>query len=501
MTTSRMARPIRLHLSWRRNGDNFDVALAVNRLLAHNHPVWWCLKPSGRIEAGDYLVEGPSSLAELLSAFGLSTSPWSSRLPEGVRRLEAPRVSLLAGQASAYPYFAYYALCLTRLGLSYDPVGGPEITRGGLHGANLFVLPGGFAIWGLDMSEKSPGADAVVRAFLERGGGCIGSCGGAYYLSAGRQGWTGTAWTRPRYTHEYLQSGTGIVSLKLEDHLLALGCPTTMEIPYYHGPIYDDAGPGVEVAGVFHDLCLPGRLAIDNPLEARRFRREMAGRPAILRAQGTRGRAILFSPHPEMGDLVRKYVALDGYVRRYLPIRGQRTMEETLRAYRPLDSPTFHLILNATHALLMTAPSRRPRRLSEPARLEVQLARSLFSLRSFQKATERSLASLRLAGSTGHGSVVRTVATELAARLVPTADNLARALRRLGRARSAEAQRILNAWKHLAGQATEALAQGRRSSRPVAEQLLHVELAICLWDAWRRLIEAELVVAPVRPRR
>jgi hypothetical protein len=496
-----MARLVRLHLSWRRNGDNFDVALAVNRLLAHNHPIWWCLKSSGTAEAGDYLLEGPSSLAERLSALNVSTVRWCGRLPQGAQRLEPPRISLLAGQASAYPYFAYYALCLTRLGLSYDPVGGAEIAQDGLHGANLFVLPGGFATWGLDMSENSPGADAVVRAFLEKGGACIGSCGGAYYLSAGRHGWTGTAWARPRYTHEYLQSGTGIVSLRLADHLLAVGCPPTMEVPYYHGPIYDDAGPGVKVAGVFHDLCLPGRLAIDNPLEASRFKREMAGRPAILRAQGSRGRAILFSPHPEMGDLVRKYVALDGYVRRYLPIRGQRTMEETLRAYRPLDSPSFHLILNATHALMMTPVDRSGGGTQMPAGVDAHAVRWLSGLRSFQETTGKLLASSRVARSTAYGAVVRTVATELAARLGPAANDLASALRRLSKTRSPETRRMLNAWSHLAGQATHALAQGRRSTPPVAEQLLHVELAICLWEAWRRLIEAELAIAPLGSRR
>ncbi|HWU40453.1 MAG TPA: hypothetical protein VN203_22625, partial [Candidatus Acidoferrum sp.] len=170
-----MGRPFRLHLSWRRNRDNFDVAVAVNRLLAHNHSVWWCLQPSWTIEAGDYLLEGSSLLAEQLAAFGLTTTRWSGRLPSGVRRLETPSIALLAGQASAYPYFAYYALCLTRLGLTYYPVSGAEILRDGLYGANLFVLPGGFAIWGLDMSEQSPGADGVVREFLERGGACIGS--------------------------------------------------------------------------------------------------------------------------------------------------------------------------------------------------------------------------------------------------------------------------------------------------------------------------------------
>jgi len=74
-----MARPVRLHLSWRRNGDNLDVALAVNRLLAHNHPVWWCLKLAGTVEAGDYLLEGPSGLAERLSALNVSTVRWSGR--------------------------------------------------------------------------------------------------------------------------------------------------------------------------------------------------------------------------------------------------------------------------------------------------------------------------------------------------------------------------------------------------------------------------------------
>ncbi len=495
-----MPRPVRLHLSWRRNGDSLDIALAVNSLLAHNHPAWWCLKPSGAVEPGDYLVEGPPDLPARLAALGLSAVPWPGRLPQGAQPLERPRVSLLAGRASAYPSFAYFALCLARLGLSYDPVGGPEIVRGAMRAANLFVLPGGFATWGLDTAEAAAGADAAVRAFLESGGACIGSCGGAYYLSAGRPAWTGTAWARPRYTHEYLQSGTGIVSLKLADRVLGLGCPTTVELPYFHGPIYDEVGRGSAVAAVFHSLCLPGRLAIDNPLEGRRFRREMAGRPAILRARGPRGRAVLFSPHPEMGDLVRKYIALDGYVRRYVSIRGRRTMEETLQAYKPLDSPAFRLVLNAAHALMMEKAGRRPRNTPEPAKGGMHPAHPLSGLRSFRRAAGEILASIRLSQSAGHGAVVRTVAEDLADRLPPAANSLAKVLRRLSGAPGAEGQRILGAWNHLARQGTEVLAQGWLSRRPVAERLMHVELAICLWDAWRRLIEAELLLAPAGSR-
>ncbi|HSB68114.1 MAG TPA: hypothetical protein VLT62_02095 [Candidatus Methylomirabilis sp.] len=512
-----MARSVWLHLSWRRNGDGYDVPLAVNRLLAHGHPVWWCLRPSGTAEAGDYLVEGPSSLVDRLSALGLSAAAWTGLLPRGARPLETPRICLLAGTASAYPYFAYYTLCLTRLGLSYHPVGGAGIAQGALLDANLLILPGGFAIWGLDMAEAAPGADASVRTFLEGGGACLGSCGGAYYLSAGRPAWTGTVQARPRYTHEYLQSGTGIASLRLADHLLALGCPATVEVPYYHGPIYEDVGPEIEVAATFDSLCLPGRLGIDNPMEARRFAREMAGRPAILRAEGARGRAVLFSPHPEMGDLVRKYVALDGYVRRYASIRGRRTLEETLKAYRPSDSPAFRLVLNATHALTMHSRTRRsagypryrrgsrtpsgPWAPSKPARAEAPRGDPLSSLRSFQKAAGELLASLRVTGSTGYGSMVRAVAEDIAGRLAPAADKLDETLRLLRVSPGAEGRRILVAWNHLATQGTETLGQGGLFKRPAAERLLHVDLAICLWDAWRRLIETERLLASVRSGR
>ena len=207
------------------------------------------------------------------------------------------------------------------------------------------------------------GADDRVRAFLSEGGTAMGSCGGAYYLSAGRPAWTGTAQAKPLYTHEYLQSGVGVTTLEMREGPLALGCPPTMEVPYYHGPIYDVLGPDIEVAATFRELALSGGLAIDNPLDRETFRRDMAGKPAILLASGNRGRAVLFSPHPEMGDLVRKYMALDGYVRHYLPIRGFDTMRDTLRHYRISDSPSFRLVQNAIDELMTTA--RAPARVAE----------------------------------------------------------------------------------------------------------------------------------------
>ena len=133
--------------------------------------------------------------------------------------------------------------------------------------------------------------------------------------------------------------------------------------------------------------------------------------------------------------------------------------------------------------------------------MEALPTQPLACLRFFRRATDRSLRSLPLPKSRGYGAVVRAVATDLAARLVPAADNLAKALLRLEGTKGNEGRRLLSAWGHLAKQATRALAVKGRSGLSVSERLMHVDLAISLWDSWRRTIEAELLLAPSGPRR
>ena len=255
------------HLSWRANGDNLDVALAVNRALAVGARAWRLRAREVPFDAGDYLLELTARGQAAIGRLGLKSVPWEGRVPAGAQPLKAAAALLFAGTASRFPYFAYYSLCLLRLGVAYTPCDGTALSSGALDNANLLILPGGFSTWGIDNAEDVVGADARVRAFLAEGGTAIGSCGGAYYLSAGRPGWTGTVQAKPLYTHEYLQSGVGVTTLEMREGPLALGCPPTMEVPYYHGPIYDLLGPDIEVAATFRELALSGGLAIDNPLD------------------------------------------------------------------------------------------------------------------------------------------------------------------------------------------------------------------------------------------
>lgn len=282
-----------------------------------------------------------------------------------------PRIAIYNGAAVGYPYWAYYAHALLSLGLPYVPVDAEAVAAGALDGVDLLVMPGGFATWGLDRAEGIAGIDAAIRAFITRGGALIGSCGGAFYASEGRPGWLGLVDAMPRFTQEYLLTGAAMLSIEIGDPVLGRGLPETIEVPYYHGPVYRDGPRRARACGAFAGYIAPARLFIDNPLDRDLFEAEMRSTPAILAAADPAVRAILFSPHPEMGEFVRKGMALAGagYARRYLPIRGHKVMDETLRFYMKDDCAGFRLIHNAVAALGLFAP--RPQAVpasSAPAR-------------------------------------------------------------------------------------------------------------------------------------
>src|SRR5262249_15368477 len=157
-----------VHLGWRANGDGFDTALAVNRLLAGGARAWWLQSQQSGADSGDYLLLIAPGQRSGLARLGVSIAAWRGAIPENAAPLSCPAVRLFAGTASKFPYFAYYALCLLRLGIDYIPCDGHALAHGALADANLLILPGGFATWGIAPPEAAPGAAARGRAFLQR---------------------------------------------------------------------------------------------------------------------------------------------------------------------------------------------------------------------------------------------------------------------------------------------------------------------------------------------
>jgi hypothetical protein len=473
-------------LSWFENGDRLEVAAAANRLAASGREVWRCPTTAGRAEAGDYLVGLRPALARALPLAGIAVERWADKRPPDAYPIKHAHIAVLAGQASAYPYYGYYALALARLGLAFSPVDGDTIAAGGLEGENVAVLPGGFSNWGLDVKEGSLGADVALRRFLLGGGAAIASCGGSYYLSRGRPAWLGVVDARPLFTQEYLRTGVGVTTCRLEPGQLRLGLPPTLEIPYYHGPVFDELGPGCTPLATFRDLYGHGRLFIDNPLSADAFSRHMEGRVAVLRASGGRGAAVLFSPHPEMGDLLRKYMALESYIPRYLPVRGALVMRETLESFSPAESRSFLMVLNAVEDLLAQAPDR-------PAG---QAAAGNFGAASGTPSllveAWRARRGAFAASEGGIGELERGVMTGLEDRLEPARVRLDAVLPVLSRS-TGDGARIAGSFAAFVDHACASWRDG--PERRPAELLLELELALTLMEAWGRLAELDTLVS------
>jgi hypothetical protein len=473
-----------LHLAWRHNLDGFDLALASNRLASRGAKRWWLGGGGPKHEPGDYLCDVDEGLAARLAGFRIVAEPWRDRLPNDAIAIAHPRIALFAGAASPYPFFAYYAMALARLGFDFELVDGAAIADGVLARFDLLVLPGEFPVWGLDAAEGVIGADAAVREFLAAHGAALGSGGGAFYLSTGRPGWTNTSLAQPVYTHEYLRTGVGIVSVSLGPDSIGFGCPPTLEMPYYHGPVFAELDRAVSTAGSFDRLVMPGHLFVANPLDDGLFRREMAGHSAIIRAETRRGRAVLFSANPEMGDLLRKYIALDGYVAHYLPIRGEAAMADTLKHYRALDAPPWRLILNAIHSLMLRyeppgamPSSPAPVQPSEPkVRLTAALDTALRRLSLDDEAPLRVLAGW--------------VRDDLRGRLAGLTERLA-TVEAAFSALDPPAPGIRYLWAGCEEAALAAIAVASKGERPLSERLAELETALTLAEAWCRLGEGE----------
>ena len=473
-----------LHLAWRRNLDGFDLAMAANRLASRGAPLWWLGAAGPLHEPGDYLCEVDGGYAGRLEGFGITATPWEEPIPDDAVALAHPRIALFAGAASSYPFFAYYAMALARLGFDFELVDGAAIAGGVLDRFDLLVLPTEFSVWGLDAAEGVQGADAAVRHFLAEHGAAIGSGGGAFYLSTGRPGWSNTALARPVYTHEYLRTGVGLVSVQLGADSLGFGCPPTVEMPYYHGPVFAELDRAVFSAGIFDRLVMPGHLFVANPLDEGFFRREMAGHTAIIRAETRRGRAVLFSANPEMGDLVRKYIALDGYVARYLPIRGEAAMADTLRHYRPLDPLSWRLILNAIHSLMLRfEPSgAMPAAVvpPQPPEPKIRLTASL----------ETALRRLKPPDDMPMKTLLNGVRDDLHTRIAPLRGRLD-VVETAFSALDPPAPGIRYLWAGCEAAALAAVTDAAKSQRSLTERLAEFETALVLAEAWCRLAEGE----------
>ena len=178
-------------------------------------------------------------------------------------------------------------------------------------------------------------------------------------------------------------------------------------------------------------------------------------------------------------------MALDGYVRHYLPIRGFGTMRDTLRHYRVSDSPSFRLVQNAIDELMTDAPDARAPApaIAGPTAMTPRMSTSSRSAGPKRRRCRIS------------GQARKPTCSAMSPRVSGRASmRPARGPPRRSRMPE-KGRRSRPCWRHLA--ATMTAHFGAAPARTAAQRLMELDLAVALVENWTRAAELDLAMAGV----
>jgi Uncharacterized conserved protein len=185
--------------------------------------------------------------------------------------------------------------------LQVQEVKAAEIRAGKLAEFDVVVFPGG---GGRDEAlTLDDQGRAEVKAFVERGGGYLGICAGAYLASAGYD-WSLHILDAQVLDRAHWKRGTGDVQVGLTSAgRKLLAAESDRQTIYFHqGPLLAPAGkpeiPDYETLGTFDS-----EIAKNGAPKG-----VMKGTTAIAAAPFGQGRVICFSPHPEKTEAVKGQV-------------------------------------------------------------------------------------------------------------------------------------------------------------------------------------------------
>ncbi len=183
----------------------------------------------------------------------------------------------------------------THTELSVFKVDGKDIRAGKLQECDVVLLPGGSGSGEAKALEETGRQE--IRSFVERGGGYLGICAGAYLASADYD-WSLHILDAKVLDRAHWARGSGDVEVSLTTSgQKFLGAAADREtILYWQGPLLAPAGkaeiPDFETLGTFTT-----EIAKNGAPQG-----IMLGTTAIARGTFGAGRVFCFSPHPERSE-------------------------------------------------------------------------------------------------------------------------------------------------------------------------------------------------------
>jgi len=316
------------------------VARTVNRLLAAGAEVDWHLNglrvvsanwPEGHDYQCGYATDDQPQWRALLEEAGLVYDV-TEQLPLAALRPRLARIAFYHGSGTVPEFSAPLENVLQQGGFCYEQLSDAEIRGGRLREFDIFLVPGspdagecyyrGLGDLGYDN----------IRAFIAEQGHYLGICGGAYFplTSYSRKNpyWLNIVAATEQEDLDYWHTGSGFVRCRLDADThpvfagVAAGRTTSLNLVYWEGPAIHPVGDQIRTLARFETLLANGYPALNpywdmqdnampdqavhayyNPLSQQTFDRLLKGETAFAEAEYYGHKLLLYSCHPEMGNL------------------------------------------------------------------------------------------------------------------------------------------------------------------------------------------------------
>lgn len=255
-----------------------------------------------------------------------------SELPGAQHEIHSLRLALYAGSGSDETFSAPLANVLGMGGFELQLINDREIREGLLADFDILVVPGSPDAGECYYSGLGDKGYDAIRSFIAAGGHYIGVCGGAYLPLTSYHDknpyWLNIVEATDEDDLDYWRSGSGFVRCRIDDDAhaifksVALGRSSSLNLVYWEGPAISIRGKNVKSLAHFEMLLASGKDPLKphwdlldntmaseavkswhNCLTPERFKTVLENKCAIAEATFGKGRLLLYSPHPEMGNL------------------------------------------------------------------------------------------------------------------------------------------------------------------------------------------------------
>ena len=287
--------------------------------------------PEGHYYQSGFSIDNTPRFVDIADSFGLIYEKVTT-VPTDGRKLHRKSIALYNGRGAGEDFSAPLIEVLKWGGFDFDFVDDADIRCGRLKDFGIMLVPGSPDAGECYYAGLGDKGYCEIRSFLAEGGEYLGICGGAYlpltsYNTKNRY-WLNIVEATDTEDLDYWRTGSGFVRCRIEDDShpiftsIALGASSTMNLVYWEGPAITIKGGNVRTLAHFETLLACGRepmrpywdmhdntMAHDatckwyNPLTPEIFNKLLCKKTAFAEAIYRGQRILLFSPHPEMGNI------------------------------------------------------------------------------------------------------------------------------------------------------------------------------------------------------